>query len=45
LFVQGEPYYRDSIFVDELLVRKADVDVVRDERPTGPIWWNGHRLP
>ena len=44
LFVTGEPFYPDSIHVDELLIRDAAVDVLRVDSLNGVLWYNGHRL-
>lgn len=41
LFITGQPYYPDSIHVDELWIRAADADVYRRD-PDGRIWKNGH---
>jgi hypothetical protein len=40
LFITGQPYYRDSIWVDELSVRVADVDVYRMDSLSGRLWFN-----
>lgn len=44
LFVTGEAFYPDSIYVDELLIRDASVDVLRSDSLSGVLWYNGHRL-
>lgn len=44
LFITGQPYYRDSIWVDDLSVRVADVDVYRPDSATGMLWYNNHWL-
>lgn len=42
LFITGEPYYQDSIWVDDLSIRVADVDVYRVDSVGGKLWYNGH---
>lgn len=42
LFIIGEPYYQDSIWVDDLSIRVADVDVYRVDSLYGKLWYNNH---
>ncbi len=42
LFVSGQPYDHDSIWVDDLSVRVADVDVYRVDSLSGKLWYNGN---
>ena len=43
LFLQGERYYPDSVFIDELVISEATSEwtLVQED---GVVWWNGHRL-
>ncbi|MBS1940198.1 MAG: hypothetical protein JST38_04915 [Bacteroidetes bacterium] len=42
LFISGQPYDHDSIWVDDLSVRVADVDVYRVDSVSGKLWYNGN---
>lgn len=42
LFISGQPYDHDSIWVDDLSVRVADVDVYRVDSMSGKLWYNGN---
>jgi len=42
LFISGEAYDHDSIWVDDLSIRVADVDLYRMDSLSGKLWYNGH---
>ncbi|HMN05139.1 MAG TPA: hypothetical protein PKD45_05370 [Flavobacteriales bacterium] len=42
LFVQGADFYPDSIWVDDLTVRVADVDVYKVDTVGNRLWYNNH---
>ena len=42
LFITGQPYDHDSIWVDDLCIRAADVDVYGMDSLSGRLWYNNN---